>query len=207
MSQPYTMMSGSLDEYRDLRRSNSSIGRRMETYQSLWKNCVDQCGGKTRKGSSSQPKTTVIDCSFPNSSAKMLLKQHRETAGASGLGDKPARNCGAVGKRPMLRPGDACRLDLLATLPAQDADETARASESCYAVSTPQPPRRGKHLTNCEVCTMRNAIARRLRRLEELEFQQHRAAPEAGDCRGSRARTRSTAGTLPGFQGATSLAC
>ena len=30
----------------------------------------------------------------------------------------------------MLRPGDACRLDLLATLPAQDADETARASAS-----------------------------------------------------------------------------
>jgi hypothetical protein len=149
-----------------------------------------------------------------------MLKQHRETAGNSALGYKPARNFGAVGKRPMLRPGDAYRLDLLATLPAQDADETTRASESCYAVSTPQPPTPRKALTNCEVCTMRNAIARRLRRLEELEFQQHRAepgpclaentvgaAPEARDCRGSRARTRSTAGTLPGFQGATSLAC
>jgi hypothetical protein len=32
--------------------------------------------------------------------------------------------------------------------------------------------RKDARLTNCEVCTMMNAIARRLRRLEELAFQQ-----------------------------------
>jgi hypothetical protein len=68
-----------------------------------------------------------------------MLKQHRETAGDSALGYKPARNFGVVGKRPMLRPGDAYRLDLLATLPAQDADETASASGNDRASATPSP--------------------------------------------------------------------